>query len=125
GEEGGDAPHVVFEILSPGNRLSEMMRKFLFYQRYGVKEYYVYDSDTGDLFGYQRQGDELVEIPEMDGWQSPRLGVRFQRAGQELELYRPDGRKFATYLELAEAEEKERAERERVQREAEQERQRA
>src|SRR5262245_21140420 len=33
--EGGIAPHVVFEILSPGNRPPEMKRKFEFYERYG------------------------------------------------------------------------------------------
>src|SRR5437868_15361210 len=31
-EEGGIAPQVVFEILSPGNRPAEMTRKFEFYQ---------------------------------------------------------------------------------------------
>ena len=30
--EGGVAPQVVFEILSPGNRLNEMIRKFKFYK---------------------------------------------------------------------------------------------
>jgi Uma2 family endonuclease len=123
-EEGGIAPQVVFEILSPGNRMNEMIRKFRFYERYGVEEYYVYNPDNGELVGYQRQGDALVEIPFMDGWRSPRLGVRFQRVGTELELY-PDGRKLASYLELAEAEDKERAEKERALREAERERQRA
>ena len=33
-EEGGIPPQVVFEILSPGNRFREMLRKFRFYQRY-------------------------------------------------------------------------------------------
>jgi Uma2 family endonuclease len=32
-------PQVVFEILSPGNTVIEMARKFQFYQRYGVEEY--------------------------------------------------------------------------------------
>src|SRR4029077_2493270 len=44
-EEGGIAPQVVFEILSPGNRHGELIRKFNFYQRHGVEEYYVYDPD--------------------------------------------------------------------------------
>jgi Uma2 family endonuclease len=123
-EEGGIAPQVVFEILSQSHRLNEAIRKFLFYQRYGVDEYYVYDPDTGDRYGYLRQGDELVEIAEMEGWRSPRLGVRFQRSGTALELYRPDGRKFVSYVELAEAEEKERQEKERLQRIADEERQR-
>jgi Uma2 family endonuclease len=40
-EEGGIAPHVVFEVLSPGNRDAESVRKFRFYERYGVEEYYI------------------------------------------------------------------------------------
>src|SRR5436305_3274193 len=41
--EGGIAPQVVFEIISPGNRPAEMTRKFQFYERYGVEEFYLYD----------------------------------------------------------------------------------
>src|SRR6266849_2206196 len=53
-EEGGIAPHVVFEILSPGNRFGEMLRKFQFYEYYGVEEYYLFDPDQGDLTGWLR-----------------------------------------------------------------------
>ena len=35
-EEGGVAPHVVFEVMSPGNRAGKMAKKFLFYERHGV-----------------------------------------------------------------------------------------
>jgi Uma2 family endonuclease len=45
------APQVVFEILSPGNRLAEMTAKFEFYDRYGVEEYYIYDPDRIDFTG--------------------------------------------------------------------------
>ncbi len=41
-QEDNIAPQVVFEILSPSNSLEEMERKLLFYQRYGVEEYYLY-----------------------------------------------------------------------------------
>ncbi len=94
------APQVVFEILSPGNRLAEMIRKFKFYERYGVQEYYVYDPDTIELTGWQRQNDELLSIEDMEGWVSPRLQIRFVMGEEELEIYRPDGRKFLTTLEL-------------------------
>jgi Uma2 family endonuclease len=36
--EDGLAPQVVFEVLSPGNTVAEMTRKFLFYEQYGVEE---------------------------------------------------------------------------------------
>lgn len=37
----------------------------------------------------------------MAGWVSPRLGVRFELSESELQIYRPDGQRFLTYLELA------------------------
>src|SRR5262249_32447283 len=89
-------------ILSPGNRAGELVRKFRFYERYGVEEYYVYNPDDGELIGYLCEGSELREVPSMAGWTSPRLKVRFESVKGELHLFGPDGRRFATYLELAE-----------------------
>lgn len=98
--EGGIAPQVVFEVLSPGNTKKEMEKKFDFYEIYGVEEYYVYDPDRGQLRGWLRQGRALSEIAEMRGWVSPRLGVRFDLVGLDLRLYYPDGRLFLTFVEL-------------------------
>jgi Uma2 family endonuclease len=117
-EEGGIAPQVVFEVLSPGNRFGDLMRKFAFYERFGVEEYYIYDPDRLTLEGWQRQGDRLVEIPELDGWTSPRLGIRFDLSGPELRIIRPDGRPFLTFEET----ERQRAEAERQRAEAERQR---
>lgn len=99
-EEENIAPQVVFEILSPGNRPQEMMKKLLFYQYYGVEEYYVYDPDDIDFTGSIRVGDRLVTIEEINGWVSPRLSIRFQLTAETLEIYRPDGGKFLTPVEL-------------------------
>jgi Uma2 family endonuclease len=114
-EEDNISPQVVFEVLSPGNRAGEMTRKFEFYERYGVEEYYLYDPDHGELNGWLREGPVLREIPTMTGHVSRRLGVRFELAEGELQLYRPDGQRFLTYLELAAQrdEERQRAEQER------------
>jgi Uma2 family endonuclease len=98
--EGGIAPQVVFEVLSPGNTIAEMIRKFRFYSQHGVEEYYIYDPDKGELSGWIRTDNELTEIDTMDGWVSPRLGVRFAIELDELALYHPDGRRFASYVEL-------------------------
>jgi Uma2 family endonuclease len=98
-EENHIAPQVVFEILSPGNRQGEMTRKALFYQNYGVEEYYLYDPDDGTLEGWRRQGGQFREIPKMQGWESPLLKVKFEVVDGELRLFRPDGRRFATYEE--------------------------
>ena len=93
-------PQVVFEVLSPGNRTIEMMEKLKFYEQYGVEEYYIYDPNYGRLFGYLRADNRLKEITPMEGWTSPRLKIRFHLVGIDLQLFGPDGRFFASYLEL-------------------------
>lgn len=96
-------PQVVFEILSPGNRAGPMSKKFRFYEHYGVEEYYVYDPDRLRLAGWLRRGDQLVKILEMNGWSSPRLGIRFLMDAEEgLTILRPDGVKFRTLSEADE-----------------------
>lgn len=131
-EEGGVAPQVVFEILSPSNRHAAMIEKFRFYEKYGVAEYYMYDPDMGTLDGWIRQNGTLAPIPQMDGWVSPLLGIRFTLEEGALVVYRPDGERFVPYVELRrryeqtqEELEKERLRAEWAQREAEQERLRA
>jgi Uma2 family endonuclease len=124
-EENGIAPQVVFEILSPSNRHGELVRKFKFYERYGVEEYYVYDPDCNGLSGWQRQDGELREIASIKNWVSPRLGIRFEHTENELTLYRPDGGRFATFLELAEQAEHARQQAELAQQQAEQAQQQA
>ncbi len=96
------APQVVFEILSPGNTVFEMTRKLAFYERYGVEEYYLYDPDANEFFGWRRYQEFLVAIDPLEGWTSPRLQVRFELGDTALELYRPDGARFETYVELTE-----------------------
>ena len=96
-------PQVVFEILSPGNRMGEMERKRQFYERYGVEEYYIYDPDRLDLSGWVSSDGGLVAIEEINGWQSRRLGIRFAiAAGEELVIYRPDDEIFLSFGELDE-----------------------
>jgi len=108
-EEENIAPQVVFEVLSPSNSLLEMAKKLEFYDRYGVEEYYLYDPDTGDFTGWIRGEDgRLRVIDEIQGWVSPRLGVRFEIEDGELRVTRPDGQRFMTYLELQQQAEQER-----------------
>jgi Uma2 family endonuclease len=117
--EGGVPPHVVFEIVSPGNRHAAMIEKFRFYERHGVLEYYIYDPDSGELSGWQRAQDALEPLDRMQGWVSPLLGVRFEVEGTDLRLFGTDGRSFATYEELAEQRDRAEAERDRERQRAE------
>jgi Uma2 family endonuclease len=118
--ENNVAPQVVFEILSPSNRAAAMDDKFKFYQRYGVEEYYIYNPDPGEveLRGWQRQGEQFVEIPQMDGWVSPRLGIRFDMGGAELRIFGADGRRFLSYLEVVAQRNQEEREKEQAQQQA-------
>ena len=100
-KEDNIAPQVVFEVLSPGNTLTEMAKKLAFYDHYGIEEYYLYDPDKNDLTGWLRSGERLEVIDSIQGWVSPRLGVKFEPSEDELQIYRPDGQRFATYVELA------------------------
>ena len=118
-EEAGVAPQVVFEVLSPGNRRGEMQRKFEFYQRHGVEEYYVFDPDSGELTGSLRDGGLLRGIPQMHGWVSPRLGIRFDTSGPELRIFRPDGAPFLTFVEAGMQREHAQRQREHAEREVE------
>ena len=99
--EDGIAPQVVFEVRSPGNRFGEMARKFVFYDRFGVEEYYLVNPDAVTIDGWRRVGDALQEITELNGWISPRLGITFDLNDDNLRILGPDGHPLETYVELA------------------------
>ena len=96
-EEEDVAPQVVFEVLSPGNTDEQMGEKRSFYERYGVEEYYVIDPFVNEVEGWQRRGNSLKRIAKMNGWVSPRLGIRFETGGDEITLRSPEGRSFVFY----------------------------
>jgi Uma2 family endonuclease len=121
--EGGIAPQAVFEIWSPSNRETEKKAKLSFYDKYGVSEYYTFDPADGTLQGWERRPTKsenaseaatLTEIQSMQNWQSPLLKIRFQVVNSELVVYRPDGRRFLSYLEQANLAEQEQLAKERA-----------
>jgi Uma2 family endonuclease len=103
-EEEDVAPQVVFEVLSPGNRPREMIRKFQFYEKYGVEEYYIYDPDHGNLDGWRRSRGRLEEISDMVNFVSPLLRIRFEPGPgpDNLRIFGPDGARFLTFAEWVE-----------------------
>ena len=98
--EDGIPPHVVFEVRSPGNRFGEMARKFDFYDRFGVEEYYLINPEMQTLEGWRRVGDKLQEIPDLNGWVSPRLGIRFDLSDDHLRILDPQGQPFESYVDV-------------------------
>ena len=124
-EEDGVAPQVVFKIIPPGATAAEMRSRRMFYNRYGVAEYYEYDPEIGMLDVWTRQKSALRIAVFTDEWRSPLLGVTLKiETNGELSVYRPNGERFLRPVEikaladLAEA----RAERERNRAERERER---
>jgi Uma2 family endonuclease len=124
-KEKGIAPQVVFEIRSPGNRQKELDRKLLFYDRYGVEEYYLYDPDKNDLSGWLRTQEHLDVIEAVEDWVSPRLEIRFELSEETLQIYRPDGQRFLTPIEVEQRLQQATTELEQERQRAEQEHQRA
>ncbi|MCZ2342343.1 MAG: Uma2 family endonuclease [Bacteroidales bacterium] len=110
-EEDGIPLQVVFEVMSPGNRYGEMIRKFKFYETYGVDEYYVIDPDRQILEAWHRTGQHLIKVRIQGALTSPRMGIRFEwQPGSNVILRYPDGRNFLSFLELG-------AERDRIEQE--------
>jgi Uma2 family endonuclease len=98
------APQVVFEILSTSNKPPEMSKKLVFYQQYGVQEYYIHNPDNETLQGYIRDetGQKLVLLSdaEMNGWQSPLIGMYFRYEANEWQFYTAKGERFVDFEEI-------------------------
>jgi Uma2 family endonuclease len=100
-EEDGIAPQVVFEVQSPSNGPKELKEKLEFYDTYGATEYYLYDPELNRLEVWLRQDGRLAAVAYVNGWTSPRLGIRFALRAKTLEIFDPDGRPFLSPVELA------------------------
>jgi Uma2 family endonuclease len=99
--EEGIAPQVTFEIRSPSNTRKNLQAAFKFYERYGVEEYYLYDPWSDTLEGWRRSRKKLSRIGEMNGWVSPRLGIRFEMQSDGLHVFGTDGQEFLMSRERA------------------------
>jgi hypothetical protein len=55
---------------------------------------------NNQLRGWLRGEDGLDAIASMENYASPRLAIRFDLSGDELQIYRPDGTRFFSYVEI-------------------------
>ena len=101
-------PQVTMEVLSPSNTLREMEAKRVFYETYGVEEFYIIDPEDNSVMIFIRQNNELVPIEKPMEFVSPRLGIHFKvNDQQELQVVGSDDQVFYSYRqsdEIAEAE---------------------
>lgn len=105
--EDDQPPHVVFEVRSPSDTPKVLSEKFMFYNQYGVEEYYLCDPETRRTRGWIRKSGELIEILSMAAWVSPRLKIKFQ-SGSEQNILLPNGKSFLNPTEIHEEWERER-----------------
>jgi len=99
-EEENVAPLVVFEVTSPTDNFTKLLRKFKFYEVNGVQEFYLFNPENQVIEGWTRKGKELVEVQKMDGFKSPNLDIEFKKNGREMEIFHTNGCKFETYAEI-------------------------
>lgn len=124
-EEEGTPPQVVFEIVSESNTADEMTHKAAFYQRYGVREFYLYDHENGgfSVVLFTPEGAQTIAVESE--WTSPLLGVRFvPKFRAPMEMYYPGDTPFRSFTDVHALMDFERQQRDvaREQRDAERER---
>jgi Uma2 family endonuclease len=101
-EEGDIFPQVIFEVWSPNNRYDEMRDKFAFYETHGAEEYYIlYPEFPMYAEVYRRDGGRLARVEPVNGYVSPRTGLRFALETGQLTVFGGDGRPLRTVEEQA------------------------
>jgi Uma2 family endonuclease len=119
-------PQVTMEVLSPSNTRGEMEAKRVFYERYGVEEFYIIDPEDNTVRIFTRQENELLPVERPMEFVSPRLGIHFKwNDEQELEVIGPDEQVFRSYRYMEEMADAERGRAEIERERAYQERQKA
>ncbi len=56
------APDLIIEILSPSTSHYDMEEKKLIYERYGVKEYFIVEPNSKNVYPYLLESGEFVEL---------------------------------------------------------------
>ena len=88
-------PQVVLEVLSPSDTNEILNKKVTFYEDNKVEELYLCNPHTAEFQGMLLKNGTYEIIENLEGWQSPRLGVRFEKGG-DYNLLFPDGSPFMT-----------------------------
>ena len=84
-EEDNVPPTALFEIHSPENAHEEF-RPFDYCSWAGVEECYGYEQERNSLYMVIQQGARRHFVEDLDGFTSPRLGLRFDFSGREMVL---------------------------------------
>lgn len=72
-------PDLLIEILSPGNKDHDLIKKKDLYERFGVKEYWAVDPDNKLALGYALKDNKYAQITESIGiLNSPLLNIQIK-----------------------------------------------
>jgi Uma2 family endonuclease len=58
-------PDIIVEILSPGNKEYDLVKKKELYERFGVKEYWIVDPQTKIALGYFLENSQYISLGEV------------------------------------------------------------
>lgn len=99
-------PQVVFEISSRSTWGEDLNKKWFLYQKFGVKEYYVFDPEYDylpePLIAYRLKKDELRQVKIKNGRiLSEELSLEIVDTGKGLRLFDPQTQEFIKTLEEA------------------------
>ena len=97
-------PQVVFEISSRSTWGEDLNKKWFLYQKFGVKEYYIFDPEYDylpePLIAYRLKKGELRQVKIKNGRiLSEELGLEIVDTGEGLRLYDPQTKEFIKTLE--------------------------
>ena len=102
-------PQVVFEISSRATWGEDLNKKWFLFQKFGVKEYYIFDPEYDylpePLIAYRLKKNELKQIKVKNGRIfSEELNLEIVDTGKGLRLYDPKNKEFLKTLEEADEE---------------------
>lgn len=66
-------PDLLIELLSPGNKSHDTVKKKILYEKFGVKEYWIIDPQTKESIGYTLDGKVYKEFFRSTGEITSRL----------------------------------------------------
>ena len=70
--------HLCIEILSPGDRMSEMLAKCEDYHAWGVEATWIVDPESRQAWEYRR-GSRLIEVPPDGSLTAPGISLHLAR----------------------------------------------
>ena len=99
-----NVPEVIFEISSRGTWKEDFQKKFLLYESFGVKEYYIFDPEYDYLSepfnAFHLKGKSFKKIKIKKGTIfSPSLNLEIVNTNKTLRLFNPETKEFLPTME--------------------------